>query len=297
MTVRDPQSGRITQYGLLEFYSPLNAAYMQGAELFNETGTRCTIYSDEAIEAYRFGLDLRDKHHVMPTASEQAGMSSEGGWGSGSVNLFAAKKGAMLVFGRWARINWRLINQQAIERGQDPPLHIDFAPQPKGRRRYYFGGCRICVVNAKSPRRFEALDFLAYLAGEEYGRQINWSADCIPGPIRWSQTPEQLTSPEFPEEAASDVYWRDQASSVYPLPRSPFVPFARRDEIIRYHEDRMGARLCSVEQGLRDMQTDIDRAIAEHVRDNPHLAARYEEACRRQDLLDARVEEAAHGTD
>jgi ABC-type glycerol-3-phosphate transport system substrate-binding protein len=239
----------------------------------------------------RFYHDLRDKHHVMPTPAEQANMIAQGGWGGGSINLFATKRFAMLMFGRYGRINWRIMNRKAVERGQGLPLSIDFAPQPKGQRRWYVGGSRMAVINAHSPRRFESLDFLHYLAGPVYGRQINWSADCIPGPRKWSQTPEQLSNPDFPNEHGTDHYWRDEADDVHQLPHSPFLPFQKVMEVVNYHQDRMSSHLCPVEEGVARIEIDLNREMERYLDEHKYLREAYDAALVRQREIDATKED------
>ena len=285
LTIRDPRTERTRQFGILSL-DPYEVACAMGAGFLNETRTVCTFDSPAAVRGYRFYYDLRDKYHVLPTPGEQAEMAGEGGWGGGSINLFAAKHGAMMRFGRYGLINWRLINQRAVERGEAAPLDIGFAPLPRGTRHYYCGGSRICVVNVRSLKRFEALDFLEYLAGPVYGRQINWSADCIPGPIEWTQTRRQVSNPDFPGEHDSDLYWRDQAPNVHEYPRSPFVSNFDLGDIRRYYTDLMGSDLMPVDEAVRRTADDVNARIKATVEEDKDLARRYRAALLRQQEID-----------
>jgi len=285
LTIRDPKTGRAEQFGLLGI-DGVEIAFNFGADFFNETGTRCVFYRPESVEAIQFSIDLREKYHVSPTASEIANMAAQGGWGAGDINLFGAKKGAMMRFGRYGLITWRLINEQAIKNGDPPPLRVAFIPQPVKKRQYLYGGARVCVINAHSPRRYEAVDFFAYLAGPRYGRQINWSADCLPGPRKWTQTRSQLSNPRYPDEHESDTYWRDTAADIHPFMRSRFLPSATLYQCLYYHLERIGARLCTTDDGLRALQSDINQAIEKHVREHPYLQNAYAAALRQQAEID-----------
>jgi len=290
LTIRDPESGRAEQFGLLGI-DGVEMAFNFGADFLNETGTRCIFYGSEAVEAIQLSIDLREKHHASPTASEMANMAAQGGWGAGAINLFGAKKGAMMRFGRYGLINWRLVNEEAKKKGLPPQLHIGFVPPPVKKRQYLYGGTRICVVNAHSPRRYEAVDFIAYLAGPRYGRQINWSADCIPGPMKWTRTPEQLSNPRYPEEHDSDIYWRDTAADIHPLMHTRFLPSTTLYQCLYYHLERIGSHLCSVDEGLRALQSDMNQAIEKHVREHKYLRATYDAALKQQAEIDRRAQE------
>lgn len=285
LTIRDPETGRTQRFGILSL-DPYEIACSMGAEFLNETGTACTFDTPAAVKGFQVYYDLRDKHHVLPTPGEQAEMAGEGGWGGGNINLFAAKHGAMMRFGRYGLINWRLINQRAVERGEAPPLDIGFAPLPKGTRHYYCGGSRICVVNARSLRRFEALDFLEYLAGPVYGRQINWSADCIPGPAEWTQTRQQVSNPDFPGEHDSDLYWRDQAPNAHEYPRSPFISNFDLGDIRGYYTDLMNSGVIPVDEAIRRMADDVNAQIRKTVKEDKRLAGRYRTALQRQEEIE-----------
>jgi len=295
LTVRDPETGRAEQFGLLGM-DGVEAAFNFGADFFNETGTRCVFYCPEAVEAIQLSMDIQEKHHASPTASEFANMSAQGGWGAGAINLFGAKKGAMMRFGRYGLINWRLMNEQAMKNGDPPPLHIAFVSPPVKKRQYLYGGTRICVINAHSPRRYEAVDFFAYLAGPRYGRQINWSADCIPGPRKWTQTRSQISNPRYPEEHESDIFWRDTAADIHPFMQSRFLPSAALYQCLYYHLERIGSHLCSVDEGLRALQSDMNQAIEKHVREHPYLQDAYAAALRQQAEIDRRKAAATNST-
>ena len=292
LTIRDPTTGRAEQFGLLGI-DGVEIAFNFGADFFNETGTRCVFYCPESVAAIQFSIDLREEYHVSPTASEIANMAAQGGWGAGDINLFGAKKGAMMRFGRYGLITWRLINEQAIQNGDPPPLRVAFIPQPVKKRQYLYGGARVCVINAHSPRRYEAVDFFRHLAGPRYGRQINWGADCIPGPRKWTRTEAQISNPRYPEEHESDAFWRDTAADIHPFMRSRFLPSATLYQCLYYHLERIGAHLCSVDDGLCALQSDMNQAIEKHIREHPYLRDTYEAALRQQAEIDRRKATAA----
>ena len=294
LTIRDSATGRAEQFGLLGI-DGVEMAFNFGADFLNKTGTRCAFHSREAVEAIQLSIDFQEKHHISPTASETANMAAQGGWGAGAINLFGAKKGAMMRFGRYGLINWRLVNEEAKKKGLPPPLHIGFVPPPVKKRQYLYGGTRICVINAHSPRRYEAVDFIAYLAGPRYGRQINWSADCIPGPRRWTRTPEQLSNPRYPEEHDSDIHWRETAADIHPLMHTRFLPSTTLYQCLYYHLDRIGSHLCSVDEGLRALQSDMNQAIEKHVREHPYLRGPYAAAMKEQARIDQRKAAAGGG--
>jgi len=263
-----------------------------GGECFNETATKCLLDSPEAVAAVQFYLDLQYKHHVMPTPAEVASMSAQGGWGGGAINQFAAKYCAMTRFGRYGFINWRLMNDQAIQKqresGQpiDPPLKLGVAPQPYQVRKYYLGGSRVAIINANSPRADQAVLFLDFLGGKEYGRQINWSADCVPGPIELTRTKAQMSNPTYPEEHEYDPLWRTELDYCCPFPFSPFLTPFQLEEIQRYHWDLIYVQRVTPQEGLAAMAFEINAQIEKNLAKDPRLAAKYHKALARQKEID-----------
>ena len=139
------------------------------------------------------------------------------------------------------------------------------------------------------------MDFIAYLAGPRYGRQINWSADCIPGPRRWTRTRGQLSDPRYPEEHDSDIYWRDTAADIHPLMHTRFLPSPTLYQCLYYHLERIGSHLCTVDEGLRALQSDMNQAIEKHIREHPYLRAAYAAALKQQADIDRRKAAASGG--
>jgi hypothetical protein len=150
----------------------------------------------------------------------------------------------------------------------------------------------MAVINSHSERKWESLDFLHYLAGPVYGRQINWSADCIPGRRKWTQAREQISNPDFPNEHDTDFYWRDVADDIHPFPESVFLPDNKMWRCINLHRDRIETRLCTVEDGLRDMEMATNRAIEKYVREHKYLRERYRKALAKQEELDRTADRA-----
>ncbi|MCY4436937.1 MAG: extracellular solute-binding protein [Chloroflexi bacterium] len=97
LTQRDGEN--ITRYGQGHLHGIEtgwgNYIQMNGGSVLNEDRTRCTIASEEAIDAVQFCVDLVQKHRVAPTRDEYTAMR-EGGLHpsalmiSGLVSIFSA---------------------------------------------------------------------------------------------------------------------------------------------------------------------------------------------------------------
>jgi hypothetical protein len=70
--------------------------------------------------------------------------------------------------------------------------------------------------------------------------------------------------------------------------RSRFLPSATLDQCFYYHLERIGAHLCTVDEGLRALQSDLNQAIEKHVREHPYLQDAYAAALRQQAEIDQR---------
>lgn len=266
LTRRD-EKGRPKYFGLFcDWWNWQQFVIQWGGKIYSDDGTRCVIDSPEAVAGVQFLHDLIYKHHVMPNPAEEAAMASQGGWGTGTMALFGAGKAAMALGGRW----WlcMLRNYEGLRLGA--------VACPFGPVRVYRGYGRATLINAKSPRRQHALEFLKYEASKPYNDLINHQADALAPVIRFSYTPEYLHDPEYPQEDYNAV-WRDVMKYGVPDQVSPFINGQRASRILNKQLDLVRQDQKPVAEALRTAAREINAEIQKTLERDPSLRRRYEE--------------------
>ncbi|HLK16474.1 MAG TPA: extracellular solute-binding protein, partial [Fimbriimonadaceae bacterium] len=189
LTVRDAE-GRIVRYGLLFDWNWKVFFATYGARVFSPDGKSCLLDRPEAIRAIAMMHDLAYKYRVTPTAVEQASMAGQGGWGSGSIAWFGAKRGAMALGGRWWLASLRSY----------PGLDLGVIECPNGGFRRFFGYGRATLLTKQAKNREGALGFLKCLATAEYNREVNQDADGVGGFRKFVTDADLAYDPAHPAE-------------------------------------------------------------------------------------------------
>jgi multiple sugar transport system substrate-binding protein len=78
---------KIVQYGA-GFWWHEPAIWGNGADYINEDGTKVTIDDPKFIESLQFVADLRNVHHVVPSAEDESAMGGYTRWLNGTVAMF-----------------------------------------------------------------------------------------------------------------------------------------------------------------------------------------------------------------
>jgi ABC-type glycerol-3-phosphate transport system substrate-binding protein len=140
---------------------------------------------------------------------------------------------------------------------------------------HMLGGARAAIINKYSPKREQALDFVAFLAGEPYAKLINDQADAF-GPLRrLSTTKEFLHNPEFPQEDYNDV-WAGIMDKAESDETSPFVARETANRVLYRQLDLVKNRQKTPAQAMKDAEDDVNREIQETLRENPKLKIEYD---------------------
>lgn len=264
LTTRD-KTGKITRYGLLfPWWNWRHFLYGFGGRVFTSDGRRCILDSPQDVAAIQMMYDLTYKYHVSPTPAETAGMAGAGGFGSDDSSLFANKRVAMAIGGRWWLSTLR----------QSPGLHLGVFESPYGTVREFRAYGRFVLVNRESHHIPQALSFLAYLAGPEYNRLIAAQADGIPAFKKYAYGPQFLYNPSHPEEDYNAV-WREIASRAIGDESSPFVDGNLAAQLFQKQLDLVQSDAKSPQQAMSDAARDINAAMQKNLQDDPALAARY----------------------
>jgi len=209
LTKKDPKTGRYIQFGLLS-EDPDLFIWQNGGWRYSKDKKRCVLDSREAKEGFRWYYDLRFTHHVMPTPSEANSLAATGGWG-GTLNLFAAKKVAMFIQGRWMSMVFR----------KDKDLDWNIAPVPRGKVKVTKLASKVYAIPKNCKHPDAAFRFLAYLVGpDQY--IIAKSGDGIPSRKSIANSKEFLFDPDFPKEDRNKIYL-DEMNFARAPEYSPYV--------------------------------------------------------------------------
>jgi len=266
LTIKSPGSRRNETFGVMG-YDLQEAIWQNGGHFYSPKGTRCTLDQPAAIQAAQWLIDLQFEHKCAPSPSEEESMAAAGGWGQGVITLFDAGRLGMIRYGRWGLIVWR----------KNPKIRIGVAPLPYRREKATTFVTRISTLNKKSPYMHEAFNFMKFLASEDYGNQINDSADNLAPVKRLCYLPRFMKNPQYPQEDYNDVF-RQEMKCARSIEVSPFVnPFVA-DRIYRRYIDLMRNQSMTPVEAMQGAAREINAAIADYVRKTPGLQAQYDKA-------------------
>lgn len=256
-----PGNAKEAQYGFMfDWWNWTHFVKGFGGSTFNSDGTRCTVDSPQCIAAIQLMHDLVYKHKVSPTPVEEAGLASKGGWGSGTINLFGAKRAAMGLGGRW----W-FVNLKSFE-----GLDLGVVESPYETKRCFLAIARASCINRRSPRREQALQYLLYLASPDYARLVDRQADGSPAFRKYAarRHPEEIEDPD------SQV-WLEAAKYAEAEPASPYVDGAVVSRLINVQIDLVRINAKPAAQAMRDAAKAVNEAIQANLNSDPKLRERW----------------------
>ncbi len=269
--VERDSAGRIVRFGVMGL-SWYDVVLSNGGRLLSPDGRRCVVDSPQAIDAVSRWIDLQEKYRVMPRRTDEASMSTQGGWNTGIMTLFREKRVAMAPGGRW----WLCMIRDAKDRNGQFPLDLGVTEKPILKLRRFTGAARVAFVNALSPNRQRAVDFLAYLTSVEYCDQINRDADGVPGPL-WAWDREAYAyDPNGGRDGGASPAWKSISRLGVNGELSPYVTTKQVEDIINKQIDLLCAGLKTPEQALKQAAADINAEIQRNVLRDPELTRRYD---------------------
>lgn len=222
-------------------------------EIFSEDGRPRILDSPELRRAFEMHHDFLFAHRIMPSTVEARAMSGQGGWGTGQLNQFATGNYAMITVGHWALISFarahalqagqlekRGLKEEDIRNPLERPLRLGAVLIPKfaGREPSYRVRGRIAGINARSPRREQALAFLQYLAGPTYSKLLNESADWLPGNPGYANLGVEPGAPAL-DRLGLQKTTEEAMGFGYTLRRSPFLLTSDVNRVLSEQISRM----------------------------------------------------------
>ena len=175
--------GRIDQWGTNQNWWQ-SYVWANGGEIISADKTTCLLDQPEAYEALQFMSDLRNKHHVAPTAKDMADISS--------VKLFSSGKVGMHFSGSWAV---PLYFEKDVK-----DFVYDVAPVPKGwkRRATFYGGASYAVMNGSRHKEL-AWELVKFMVSKESLRERAIKEQVIPSRISIAESNAFLNLPGPPK--------------------------------------------------------------------------------------------------
>jgi ABC-type glycerol-3-phosphate transport system substrate-binding protein len=266
-----------------------------GGDFMNPEGTRSLLDSDAVIDAMTQYHRYLHVENIEPTPVQAAGVASHGAnWGSGSMMWFGEGKVGLFWGQRYQLIQFRrqIASQRELHarweadgrRGEEPQV-LRFGavqvPHFPGQPIYSGAMARCSGINAKSPRREAALTFMQYLAGADYAKITNQTADAFPGNAAYYR-PELLINPEYDNEDEAECAREGLKALNYGRtpPRSVFVNFATawhffgaaREKII----SRSDLTRDDISAIMQDAARRVNLEIARNISREPFLKLAYE---------------------
>lgn len=262
----------------------------QGGQFFNGNGKPVLSQSPELQRAIEMHRDLIFKQRLMPTSLELKTMSGQGGWGSGSLNQFASGRFAMMITGEWALIGLARAHHQQVKYWEGKGLPIESLQNPLEKPIRL--GCvlipkfpdsppsyrvrsRSAAINAKSPRREEALVFLKYLSGPSYSGLVNEMVDSLPGNPRFS---EAGLSPGIGDLSRMEMHeaTKEAMGYGYVPRRSPYLLTSDVMEVLKRQVSRLESDPgLPVGPLLQTAQLEVEKMISRNLERNPELKRGY----------------------
>ncbi len=241
-----------------------------GGRWFSDDGLTSQLDSAEAVAAMNYYSDLIYKHHLIPSPSESAALSSQGGWGHGAMHWFSSGRAAMIPIGRWYIVIAR--NYPDIV----PQLAAVRMPHLPGRPSVVMADTRAAGVNVKSPNRKAALKWLQYLAGPDYGNLIVEDGDSLPPNPDLARTGRDLVNKYVTDPAFHQVFI-DSIKEARPLDSSPFIDAAICQRLIVEMLGKIENRIVTPEDGMKALANEINQTIRMNLDRRPDLRKTYRE--------------------
>jgi len=258
----------------------------QHGEYFSEDGMPNLANSPALQKAFEWHRDFIFNHRFMPSSVEAKAMSGQGGFGAGNLNQFAGNRFSMIVTGYWSLAVFSRVHQQQmgylekqgikvedIKNPLERPIRVGavMIPNFQGLPPSYRVQSRVAGINARSPRREEALQFLQYLAGPTYSEILNEGMDWLPGNPEYANLGIQPGSDDLQRPALQKLTEEAMAHGFSPR-RSPFVLATDVNRVLTEQISRLESNPeIPVESLLQSAQANLLVLLRRNLERNPTL--------------------------
>lgn len=241
-----------------------------GGRFYTPDGLASMLDAPEGIGAMTFYHRLMHIEKVIPTPTDAAAMSAQGGWGSGGLTWFGAGRAAMIFIGRWYII---LVNNYP-----DIKDHLGTVRLPRLGDRPSSGMCdtRAAGINAHTPHPRAALKFLQYLAGKDYNLVIVNDGDSLPPNPAFARTGKDLVNSIIRDPAFHQPFI-DAMKHARPVDTSPFIDAGM---VMRWFAEAIGEvenQLLKPDEAMRKLAKEINQRIRINLERRPDLQRKFQQ--------------------
>ena len=240
-----------------------------GARFYTRDGLECLLNSPQSLAAVQLYYNMMFRYRVIPTASEQSAMTSQGGWGSEGIDWFSTGKAAMIVIGRWFLIQ---IPNYPNLRGE---LGTALLPREGAHPSSGVVDTRAAGINVRSPHWRDALYFLQYLASPEYGKVIVEDGDSLPPNPNIARTGKDLVN-YWEEDPAFHAPFIQAVKNGRPLDLSPFIDASEVDRWFTEEIDKIENNIATPQQAMQSLTAQINSKIRTNLERRPDLQRSYQ---------------------
>jgi len=246
-----------------------------GGRYFSDDGLTSLLDSPAALAAIELYHDLLFVHDVMPTLAEAAAISSEGGWGGGSLNWFSQGKAAMIMIGRWYTV---LTPNYPQLQGRLGAVQL---PRHKSRASAGSAMTRAAGINAKTSKLPQAQLFLRFLASTEYGELIVADGDSLPPNPNLARNGADLVNSTISDPCFQQPFV-DAVQNSRPLDVSGFIDAALVNRWLTERIEQVENQLVRPKEAFGELAQQINDRIKLNLQRRPDLRRKYEAVTGRQ---------------
>ena len=242
----------VTHWGADIFVRDLMVAH--DVRMFDDSGKVALMANHGMIDALTLYHDMIYRYGVLPRPEESAAASSQGGWGFGGINIFSSGQAAMICIGRWYTV--QVGNYPALIGN----LGVVEMPGAKGREPASEVSSRAAGVNKLSLHPAESLEFIKFLASNDYNRLIVEDGDSMPPNPAFARSGKDLVNPQLSDAAAQQVFL-DAIGHGKSLGRSPFIDAVVVNRWLKEKISALENNTVTPEEAAVSLNSEIERAM------------------------------------
>lgn len=242
----------------------------QGGNFFTPDGLHCAVDSPISQHAMQQYHDLMYVQKAIPTPVEASAMSSQGGWGSGGLNIFSQGQAAMLPIGRWYIVQ--------VPNFPDLKGHLGAVTYPRltDAPATVACGARGAGINVKSPHWREALLFLKFLASPAYSRNVVEVGDALPPNPKLAPNGKALVNDMVADPAFHQPFIDAIAHGRSPQ-YSPYIDPQLFSRWISEYTEKVENNILPPKAAMRQLADQVNRQIRVNLERRPDLQKKFEE--------------------
>lgn len=250
-----------------------------GIAIFNETLTRSTLDDPRNVQVYEkldyWINDLR----IMPSRIEAESFSAEDAGKGATFYLFHVGRYGIIDAGRWGLMRFRPNGTDNLGVSENP--YAEFPNEVLG------GGSVAIYKNTSHPQ--VALEFLQFLASEEYNRQIVEYSDSLPPVPEFAETENFLRPPDHPNEwNVHEPFAKVARETSIAFDISPYVVHSQVTRIDRDAQDAVILGRKSAQDAAENAARRINLAIENRLDQDVALREQWEKNFQLQQKIDKR---------